>query len=230
MLKGLLTSHIEKKTKDNETYYYGFFKLETHEQETPVIFKKDKPSLSKGTQVELEGHWAKSNGDRLSFTCSSYQLLKAPVKPTLTSLQEALQPLLTLALEKKQEWQQRTDFFFRKKRDLEEIKKVSALGSDYLKAYLLTKQAFYANYQVEHLEQANFDLPSYLERINSELERERQHIQAYLSKEKVNQAFTSLAHNSIQTTLQALENKDQVIKSLEQKLAHCVCQKEVSHA
>ena len=96
---------------------------------------------------------------------------------------------------------------------MEEIEKVSQLGSQYLKACLLTKQAFYANYQTEHLEQANFDLPSYLERISSELDRESSHIQAYLSKEKVNQSFANLANNSLQITLQALENKDQVIKA-----------------
>ena len=90
---------------------------------------------------------------------------------------------------------------------------MTQLGSTYLTAYLLTKQAFYANYQTEHLEQANFSLETYLARINSELERETSHIQAYLSKEKVNQSFANLANNSIQITLQALENKDQVIKA-----------------
>jgi hypothetical protein len=113
---------------------------------------------------------------------------------------------------------------------LEEIEKVSQLGNQYLKAYLLTKQAFYANYQTEHLEQANFNLETYLARVNSELDRESSHIQAYLNKEKVNQSFANLANNSIQITLQALENKDQVIKVLERKLAHCSCQKEAPHA
>jgi hypothetical protein len=48
---------------------------------------------------------------------------------------------------------------------------------------LLTKQAFYANYQTEHLEQADFSLETYLSRIASELDRESHHIQAYLRKE-----------------------------------------------
>jgi hypothetical protein len=104
------------------------------------------------------------------------------------------------------------------------------LGSTYLTAYLLTKQSFYANYQAEHLEQADFSLETYLARINSELERESSHIQAYLSKERVNQSFASLANNSLQITLQALNEKDQVIKNLEQKLANCSCLKEVAHA
>jgi len=47
---------------------------------------------------------------------------------------------------------------------------MSQLGEHYLKAYLLTRQVFYANYQAEHLEQANFTLPSYLHRVASELE------------------------------------------------------------
>jgi hypothetical protein len=50
------------------------------------------------------------------------------------------------------------------------MEKVSTLGNQFLQAYLLTKQAFYANYQTEHLEQANFSLPSYLHRVSSELE------------------------------------------------------------
>jgi hypothetical protein len=108
---------------------------------------------------------------------------------------------------------------------------MSKLGSTYLKAYLLTKQAFYANYQSEHLEQANFfDLETYLQRIASELDRESSQVQAYLSKERVNQSFANLANNSLQITLQALNEKDQVIKDLEQKLANCSCSKEELHA
>jgi hypothetical protein len=60
---------------------------------------------------------------------------------------------------------------------------MTQLGDHYLKAYLLTKQAFYANYQTEHLAQANFNLETYLVRISSELERESHHIQGYLRKE-----------------------------------------------
>jgi hypothetical protein len=56
-ITGLLTSRIESK-KDkftNETYHYGFFSIPNHEQEIPVIFKENKPTLKKGTQVELTG-------------------------------------------------------------------------------------------------------------------------------------------------------------------------------
>jgi hypothetical protein len=53
-IQGLLTSRIETRTKDKETYYYGFFKLENQNQDIPVVFKT-KPSLEKGTQVELTG-------------------------------------------------------------------------------------------------------------------------------------------------------------------------------
>jgi len=60
---------------------------------------------------------------------------------------------------------------------------MTQLGSTFLKAYLLTKQAFYANYQTEHLAQANFSLETYLQRIASELERESSQVQAYLRKE-----------------------------------------------
>ena len=63
---------------------------------------------------------------------------------------------------------------------------MAQLGSTYLKAGLLTKQAFYANYQTEHLAQANFNLETYLQRIAAELDRESQHIQGYLRKEVKN--------------------------------------------
>ena len=42
------------------------------------------------------------------------------------------------------------------------------------------------------------------------------------------QSFVNLANNALQITLQALNEKDQVIKDLEQKLANCSCP-EVSH-
>jgi len=179
IITGILTSRIETK-KD---YYYGFFKFPEPNQEVPVIFKENKPAILKGTQVQLEGTWATSPGTRPSFTCQAYQILADPPQPTLKSLQKTLQPLLSTCLEKKSEWTTRTDYLFKKKRDLEEIERMSKLGATYLKAYLLTKQAFYANYQSEHLEQADFSLETYLARINSELDRESSHIQAYLRKE-----------------------------------------------
>ena len=178
IIKGILTSRIETRSD----YYYDFFKLENQNQDIPVVFKT-KPDLVKGSQVELTGQWANSNKDRPSFTCQTYQILTDPPQPTLKSLQKSLQPLLSTCLEKKSEWNQRTDYLFKKKKDLEEIERMTKLGSTYLTAYLLTKQAFYANYQTEHLEQADFSLETYLQRIASELDRESQHIQAYLRKE-----------------------------------------------
>jgi hypothetical protein len=168
-IQGLLTSKIETRTKGQETYYYSFFKLENQEQETPVIFKV-KPALTKGCEVELTGNWAKSNGDRPSFTCQAYQLLKDPPPPTLKSLQKEIQLLINPSLSKKQEWAQTVDFFFRKLEELKKIEQLSKLSSSYLKAYFLTENARYANYQAEHLPQANFSLESYLKRIASELE------------------------------------------------------------
>lgn len=80
-ITGTLTSRIESK-KDkftNETYHYGFFKLPNQEQEIPVIFKNQadeyyKPTLKKGTQVELTGFWSQGE-DRPSFTCLDYQVI-----------------------------------------------------------------------------------------------------------------------------------------------------------
>jgi len=54
IIKGTLTSRIEKREKNQETYYYGFFKLENQEPEIPVIFKT-KPTILAGSQVELTG-------------------------------------------------------------------------------------------------------------------------------------------------------------------------------
>jgi len=42
----------------------------------------------------------------------------------------------------------------------------------------------------------------------------------------MNQAFDNLANNSLQITLQALAEKDQIIQELQQRLANCSCQKE----
>src|SRR6266487_6366435 len=76
-IKGILTFRIETRQKENQPYYYGFFKLENQVGEYPVVFKS-KPDLTKGNQVELTGNWAKSNQSRPSFTCSQYQITSDP--------------------------------------------------------------------------------------------------------------------------------------------------------
>jgi hypothetical protein len=53
-IQGILTSRIEKREKNNETYYYGFFKLKNQEQEIPVVFR-EKPPLAQGSELRLEG-------------------------------------------------------------------------------------------------------------------------------------------------------------------------------
>ena len=54
-ITGILTSHLETRQKNNQPYYYGFFKLENQVGEFPVVFKT-KPNLTKGNQVELIGN------------------------------------------------------------------------------------------------------------------------------------------------------------------------------
>ncbi|CAH1764428.1 2838_t:CDS:2 [Entrophospora sp. SA101] len=49
IITGILTSRIETRDKEGKSYYYGFFKLETQNQEIPVVFKT-KPNLIKGSQ------------------------------------------------------------------------------------------------------------------------------------------------------------------------------------
>ena len=79
IIKGILTSRLETRQKNNQPYYYGFFKLENQVGEFPVVFKT-KPNLTKGNQVELIGNWANRNGSRPSFTCQAYQITSDPPK------------------------------------------------------------------------------------------------------------------------------------------------------
>ena len=74
-IQGILTSRIETRNK-GEPYYYGFFKIPDQVAEIPVIFKKEKPTIPKGSQVEILGNWAKSNGNRPSFTATQYATAK----------------------------------------------------------------------------------------------------------------------------------------------------------
>jgi len=55
IIKGILTSRIETRQKENQPYHYGFFKLENQVGEFPVVFKT-KPTLTKGNQVQLKGN------------------------------------------------------------------------------------------------------------------------------------------------------------------------------
>jgi len=70
-ITGTLTSRIETRQDKAgfKAYYYGFFKFPDQETEIPVVFKGEKPTIPKATQVQLKGTWAKSNGHRNSFTC-----------------------------------------------------------------------------------------------------------------------------------------------------------------
>ncbi|CAJ0882382.1 10653_t:CDS:2 [Entrophospora sp. SA101] len=54
-ITGILTSHLETRQKYNQSYYYGFFKLENQAGEFPVVFKT-KPEIPKGSEVELTGN------------------------------------------------------------------------------------------------------------------------------------------------------------------------------
>jgi len=119
-IQGILTSRIETKQERDtkQTYHYGFFKIPNQEPEIPVIFKDEegpyKPTIPKGSQVLLEGNWAKSNGSRPSFTATQYQILKDPPEINIKSLRETIHSLLTLSLKEKSQWSQTTDFLFNK--------------------------------------------------------------------------------------------------------------------
>lgn len=147
---------------------------------------KVKPEIPLRAKVRLEGKWAESpNSNRASFTCTIYEILAEPPPITIKSLREQISSLLTTSLEKKQEWNQRTDYLFRKQKDLSEIDKLTKLGAEYLSAYLLLRRAFYANYQdnlladTAHLTHQE----EYLAKLASEIEEIAQHIRAYQSKD-----------------------------------------------
>ena len=56
VIKGVLTSRIETKNKNGETYAYGFFQIEGQSPEIPVIFKGGgQHGILIGSQVELTG-------------------------------------------------------------------------------------------------------------------------------------------------------------------------------
>jgi hypothetical protein len=56
-IQGLLTSRIETKQDKTtgEPYYYGFWQIEAQKEDIPVIFKKAKPAILKGSVVQLTG-------------------------------------------------------------------------------------------------------------------------------------------------------------------------------
>ena len=201
-MEGILTSPIKLKELKEEAYYWAFFQLEGIEQDIPVIFRikknpfiqlsalpisgYERPEIPSRAKVLLIGEWAESlNSNRPSFTCSEFRILEPPKSITIKDLREQISSLLTTSLEKKQEWNQRTDYLFRKQKDLSEIDKLTKLGSEYLSAYLLLRRAFYANYQdnlladTAHLTHQE----EYLAKISSEIEEIAHHIRAYEAKE-----------------------------------------------
>ena len=195
-IEGILTSSIKlKELKEGQSYFWAFFQLEGLNQDIPVIFKLDSsvspseqtpPYIPPRSKVLLEGKWAESlTSTRPSFTCTIYEFLADPPPITIKELREQISQLLTVSLEKKQEWNQRTDYLFRKQKDLSEIDKLTKLGGEYLSAYLLLRQAFYANYQDNLLaDTAHLTHPEeYLVKISSEIEEVAQHIRAYEAKE-----------------------------------------------
>ena len=210
-VEGILTSPIKlKELKEGQSYFWAFFQLEGIEQDIPVIFKikpkkergsqsdfdrkvnqwlddkgfprEVKPKIPLRSKVLLEGKWAESNhSTRPSFTCTIYEILAEPSPITIKNLREQISQLLTTSLEKKQEWNQRVDYLFRKQKDLAEIDKLTKLGSEYLSAYLLIRRAFYANYQDNLLpDTAHLTQPEkYLAKLAGEIEEIAQHIRAY---------------------------------------------------
>ena len=194
-IEGILTSPIQTKSDLNEreniwaTYYLAFFQFEGLDQDIPVIFRlknNSKPQIPLKSKVLLEGQWAEpSLSPRPSFTCSTYQILANPPPPTIKNLREQLNHLLPTSLEKQKEWKNRVDYLFEKQKDLAKIEKITKLGDQYLKAYLLLKSASYANYQnnLLHLTTDLTQQAPYLAKISQEIEEMAYHIRAYQSKE-----------------------------------------------
>jgi hypothetical protein len=91
-----------------------------------------------------------------------------------------------------------------------------------LQAYLDLKAFYYSN---EGQQELSLNQPAFINKIASELEPIEKQIKALQVKNnQINQVFDTLTNNSIQITLQALVEKDQTIRKLQQQLT----QKEVA--
>jgi hypothetical protein len=199
-VEGILTSPIKLKELKNEAYFWAFFQLEgIPETDIPVIFKikknpfltlpnipisgYDKPEIPSRSKVLLIGSWSESlTSTRPSFTCTNYEILANPPPLTVKDLKDQISSLLSTSLEKQSEWKQRTDYLFRKKKDLEEIEKLTKLGEEYLSAYLLIRQPYYSNYQNNLLPHNRWNQEEYLAKLASEIEETAHQIRAYEAK------------------------------------------------
>ncbi|KLL02678.1 MAG: hypothetical protein MRERV_78c006 [Mycoplasmataceae bacterium RV_VA103A] len=85
-------------------------------------------------------------------------------------LKTQINNLISHYTNKKQESTQIIQQLFTKLNSLKELELLEKLPPQFLTAYLLYRQAFYSNYQEEHLRQANFDREKYLERLSKEIE------------------------------------------------------------
>ena len=190
-VEGILTSPIKLKQSPNEAYFWAFFQLEGINQDIPIIFKVKcpagnlhRPIIPTRAKVLLIGQWSESlTSSRPSFTCSHYKVLTNPPPLTLKSLQAEISSLLSTSLEKQNEWKQRTDYLFKKKRDLEDLEKLTSLGSEYLQAYLLIRRAYYANYQDNLLPLNHWNQEEYLAKLSKEIEEVAHNIRAYEAKQ-----------------------------------------------
>ena len=174
-----------------------------------------KPEIPPRAKVLLKGTWSESlTSPRPSFTCQEYQILANPPPLTLKDLKEQVSQLLSISLEKKKEWQGRTDFLFRKQKDLQEIEKLTKLGSEYLSAYLLLRKAFYANYQdnLLHVTGPLDNQEEYLTKLQGEIEEVAQNIRAYQSKEITPETEKDLSGQS---------ELRQELRNLQAKLRNC---------
>ena len=212
-VEGIITSAVKlQELLEGKSYYWIFFALEgLKETEIPVIFRLEKPcpycplvgtqkckwsgcgylkpsqpNIPPRSKILLKGTWAESlNSNRPSFTCSAYEILISPPPLTIKDLKEQISSLLSTSLDKKQEWQARTDYLFKKQKDLQELEKLSKLGPQYLQAYLLLKSASYANYQ-DNLLPLTTNLTQqeeFLAKLAQEIEEIAYQIRAYQSKE-----------------------------------------------
>src|SRR5207253_9474183 len=85
---------------------------------------------------------------------------------------------------------------FTKLNSLKELEALEKLPSQFLTAYLLYRQAFYSNYQKEHLQQANFDRESYLNRLEKEIEI----VETNLQQELLQQIEQEIINQKLQPT------------------------------
>ncbi|CAG8814817.1 9708_t:CDS:1, partial [Racocetra persica] len=128
----------------------------------------------------------------------------------INELKTKINQLINHYTNKKQEATQIIQQLFTKLNSLKELEALEKLPPQFLTAYLLYRQAFYSNYQEEHLQQANFDREKYLERLEKEIE-----LTAEIRKQDIIDDLLGLITNDQINIVELTTSINQTLKSRE---------------